>query len=711
MKFLFSAFAFLYSAFVAQAQLSISINTPKSLLDTSFTAITINDVQSLLFQACHCDVKLNNADADVQILLQEVSKAQVDAPTTFSNAAKFPYRHVANHDYEWKQEKKNEKYILSLTASSWQGVSFGLYALLQEKLGFKFYHPRNTVIPNWSQWPLKNDFVWQGKAIFDKKGFHLHTQHPLELTEQLHDGTRPHALEDIKEYINWLARNGQNYFEFCLLESIDHKVWIDHAKNITDYVHQRGLLAAVDLSLHMIQQKTFQLYKSPAGKKNQIEKNLAWLSQANWDFMNMEFSTAEFIGGNKKKKELLRQFIIKWLQENSNTKLMGRQHVVRHENEITSGKKPIQWDSAAIALDKERGVLSHTVMFYDMTEQHAPVYENENQRHMFQFLLEEHKKRETWYYPESAYWITFDNSVPMLLLPYLKARRADIDTCAAYHIPGHITFSSGWEWGYWLIDWSIARWSWKHTENGTEQKRYPTMYADEMLNPALHNLFDKQLQLQQTYLKDSSLMQWMTAMTVTDELGIKALANEYHPRPKTSYKYLRNKAKQSELDVIKKTYLSLLDSFAYNSLTTNLSLRGLAGLDLNENTVTAELLDGLEITSMRAFHRASILRYLIAYREAKLAHQKFDKDAPINEAAIIRAEAQKIVLRREKYYRYPIELIARKRWDHTAYHFGYLFPASNLHFWNREEQQAKQNKYKVSFMNIWNIWRIIGLVK
>jgi hypothetical protein len=44
------------------------------------------------------------------------------------------------------------------------------------------------------------------------------------------------------------------------------------------------------------------------------------------------------------------------------------------------------------------------------------------------------------------------------------------------------------------------------------------------------------------YLKDSLLMQWMTAMTVTDELGIKALANEYHPRPKTSYKYIRNKA-------------------------------------------------------------------------------------------------------------------------------------------------------------------------
>jgi hypothetical protein len=100
---------------------------------------------------------------------------------------------------------------------------------------------------------------------------------------------------------------------------------------------------------------------------------------------------------------------------------------------------------------------------------------------MYRFLLAEHQKRETWYYPESAYWITFDVSVPMLLLPYLKARLTDIDSCAAHHIPGHLTFSSGWEWGYWLVDWSIARWSWQHTFNGEKQYRFPEMYAQELL--------------------------------------------------------------------------------------------------------------------------------------------------------------------------------------------------------------------------------------
>jgi len=707
-KHIMLSVAFFTQCIAAFSQLSISINTDKSLLDTTVTSITINDVKQLLAEACLCDVQLNNNAAKVQIFLPEISFASASVPTAFSNAANFPYRHFPHHDYEWKQELWKGKYLLSLSANSLQGVSFGLYGLLQERLGFKFYHPRQMIVPQITSWPLKESFVWQGKALFDKKGFHLHTQHPLELTEQLHDGTLPNALDDIKEYIDWLARNGQNYFEFCLLNSIDRKEWISHAKNITDYVHQRGLLAAVDLSLHMIQQKTFQLYESSSNKEKQIEKNLTWLNKANWDIINMEFSTAEFISGNMKKKEELRLFVVKWLRDNSNTKLMGRQHVVRHEKEAAKGKKQFVWDSISIALDRTRGVLAHTVMFYDMTEPHAPVYENENQQHMLRFMLNEHKIRETWYYPESAYWITFDNSVPMTLLPYLKARLADIDTCAAYKIPGHITFSSGWEWGYWLIDWSIARWSWHHTTNGKAQERFPEMYAHEVLAPEMKKLFDEQLQLQQQFLKDSAIMQWMTAMTITDELVIKALANEYHPRPKTSYKFIRNKASQEVLNEIVQLHLPRIDSFASKALRNVYAMRYAT---TNKSQLEAELIDGLEVTAMRAFHRANVLRYLVAKREAKLQRTTFNGEVYLAHAANIHAHAQHLVNKRENHYRYPLRLIARKRWDHTAYHFGYLYPASNLHFWNREEQQALRNQYRPLFMNIWSIARIIGLIK
>ena len=203
-------------------------------------------------------------------------------------------------------------------------------------------------------------------------------------------------------------------------------------------------------------------------------------------------------------------------------------------------------------------------------------------------------------------------------------------------------------------------------------------------------------------------MQWMTAMTITDELGIKALANEYHPRPKTSYKFIRNKASQAVLNDIVQLHLPRIDSFANKALRNVYAMRFATK---NTSLIEAELIDGLEVTAIRAFHRANILRYLIAKREAKLQHKKFNGEVYLEHAKNIRTHGLHLINKRENNYRYPLHSIARKRWDHTAYHFGYLYPASNLHFWNREEQQAKRNQYRPLFMNIWSIARIIGLIK
>lgn len=686
----------------------ISFIFPSSLLDTSITSLAIKDAQQLLKQACNCEVNLNNENADVLLKLPAIDIAEASKLNRFAAEAKFPYRNFPEHNYSWSLTKENSKIILELKATSWQGISFGLYGLLQEKLGFKFYHPKQMIVPHWVEFPLQQTFNWDAKALFDKKGFHLHTEHPLELTEQLHNGNLPHALEDVKEYINWLARNGQNYFEFCLLESIDRKVWITHAKAIVDYCHQRGIIAAVDLSLHMVQQKTFQLYVSPVAKKKQVEKSLVWLMQADWDFINMEFTTAEFIAGNKKKKEELRLYIISWLKKNSNTKLMGRQHVVRHDNEMGHKHKELVFDSASLALDKERGVLSHTVMFYDMTEPNAPVYENKNQRHQFDFLVEQMKVRETWYYPESAYWVTFDNSVPMFLLPYLKARLSDIDTCVKYNVPGHITFSSGWEWGYWLFDWSIARWSWQYTTDGVAQKRYPEMYAHEMLKvQSEKDFFSQSLHLQQQYLKDSSLIKWMTAMTIIDEMPIKAFNHEFQPRPQWSYKFLQRKADTALIERVRREAIQLLDRFAISQFKLG------SDKQLTQKThdsIFWELKDGITITAERAIHRSFILKYILCKREAKIKREKCDCDSSLNTAIRYRTFAQKQVDNREKNYRYPVERIARKRWDHTSYHTGYLYTVSNLYFWKREEEEARRNKYGPFFMGIWNMFRIAGII-
>jgi hypothetical protein len=682
-------------------------------MDTAITSLTILDVQQLLKKACNCEVTLNQTEAEIVIQLPNLSSSDDCPPNRFQQAANVPYYPYPDHDYSWKLTEENNQKVLELQATCWQGVSFGLYGLLQEQLGFRFYHPREMVIPTLEQFPIRPSFEMQGVAQFDKKGFHLHTMHPLELTEQLHDGTLPNALEDIKQYLDWMVRNGQTYFDFCLLESIDRKVWIEHAKAIVAYGKSRGLIMAVDLSLHMIQQKTFQLYKTPPeslrGKKKQINRNLTWLMQANWDMLNMEFDTAEFIGGNQEKKELLRLYILDWMKNHGNAKLMGRKHVVQEENE-TMAKGHLAMDSAQYALDKERGVLIHTVMFYSLTDTLAPVYENENLTHMFDLMLDEKEVRETWYYPESAYWVTFDNSIPLMLLPYLNARLADIDTCIAYGIPGHITFSSGWEWGYWLFDWSIARWSWKYNVNGQQQVHRATDAIEMLMGKnEISQLMEEHLDLQQEMLKDSNLIQWLTAMTVTDEMPF-GLSQNFQPRPPHFYEDIANEISLEKVEQLEKRYLPQLKHFGEKTISLCIEMESM-GLSVQHPELVQEWIQSLKVTGYRSLHRYYTLQYLLNKRKATVTNQPFLGQFLLDSAAVIRMEAQAIVNEREQHYRYPVAKIARRFESHTAYPYGYLYPVSNLHFWQREEQQALQNKWNFRFMNIWEVLRIIGLKK
>jgi hypothetical protein len=123
-----------------------------------------------------------------------------------------------------------------------------------------------------------------------------------------------------------------------------------------------------------------------------------------------------------------------------------------------------------------------------------------------------------------------------------------------------------------------------------------------------------------------------------------------------------------------------------------------------------ELTRGLQITALRARHRALTLKALIALREQKETGGRSDNaEALLQEAAKVRREAQAIVHYQEEIYRYPVDLLARPRKSLTAYEFGYLYPVSNLFFWWREEEQIRNNRFDAFYLNIWDFRRITGI--
>jgi hypothetical protein len=353
-------------------------------------------------------------------------------------------------------------------------------------------------------------------------------------------------------------------------------------------------------------------------------------------------------------------------------------------------------------------------MFYGLLDQKAPVYENENLLHLLDLLKEEQKVRETWYYPESAYWITFDNSVPMLLTPYLETRLDDILLMDSLDVEGHLTFSSGWEWGYWLIDWSIARWSWEHTFNDRVLQARPTQFlADIFQNQTIVDHFNSLHSLQQKYIKGDELIRYLVAQTVSDELPAN-LALELHPRPEKSYKWMRKKANKEDIRIIHKNTIDPLLEFAtlsdalINDLnSTKHTLRPA------QNKLLQELTQALAVTSLRAKHKAHTLSFLLGKRQEDLEKNTIPLvQSYIDQAKATRLEAQVLVNKQEQNYRYPLNYIARpiEGGGSTSYDFGYLYPVSNLHFWQREEEQIIQDKYGPLFMSIWDVPRILGIV-
>jgi hypothetical protein len=319
--------------------------------------------------------------------------------------------------------------------------------------------------------------------------------------------------------------------------------------------------------------------------------------------------------------------------------------------------------------------------------------------------------RETWYWPESAYWVAFDNSVPLLLLPYLQARFDDMGAMELENAEGHLTFSSGWEWGYWLIDWSVARWAWQYKENGRPVRIDPlTRLHDLFPDKRSRRLWEKALALQKEYLKDKALMPFFSAADPSAEL-FWPFNKPFAPRLPFTLHWLQDSASKQDVEKIESGRVALLYEYGrrmHDMVRLAPHPRPLPnGEGGHPGEIAAELTDALEVTALRAEHRVLTLRALISSRRS--GKGRGNTNALLAQAADVRGRAMDIVRRQEQRYRYPLELIASQRKDFTAYHFGYLYPVSELHFWKREEEQVRNKRFDAFFMNVWNFRRVVGI--
>jgi len=688
------------------ARLKISVFASQKCLASEPVRLAVDDSLQLLRSAFPgATVSLNRKDADIVLLLPEPhASVQLASPPGRGGL-------ITERTYRWTSQPGNGRISLRLLASSPPGIADGIYGLLQEKLGFSFIHPRQTIVPVHRRWPLPARFAFSARPRFSHRGFHLHTLHPMELTEQLHNPAAPDAFRDVAAYLDWLARNGQDTFQFFLLRGIDRDAWIPHAARIVAHAHGRGIRCGVEISLSMLQQQAFQaitLLRPIPSYRRQVDATLAWLFRVPWDFITLEPMMGEHL-------PLLGKLLpgVQSYAEQQVTGQYGRQLMLATHVICDDGKQKVRRP-----LERESGILIHTVMCYSASEAKAPVYGNRNQRFMLEAAAEESRRRETWYWPESSYWVGFDTSVPLLILPYLEARWSDMETMAGIGVDGHLTFSSGWEWGYWLIDWSIARWSWEYADNGRARATSPLSRMAELFpDPVLAGLWREALSLQLHYFKERELLRYLAALTPFSELP-SPFDRPFQPEPPFDYPWLLHKADKRQVEAVSAGPIRDLERYAaaMHGLSMRLDsrvrrLERTGGVETSLVSLADELNAGLKVSALRARHRALTLQALIAKREerdvARSGPGEYDRLLTLAQG--VRRDALFIVRRQESRYRYPLELLARRRQSLTAYQFGYLYPTGSLYFWEREEEQVREERFDAFFMNLWDIRRTIGL--
>ncbi|HEY8377832.1 MAG TPA: hypothetical protein VIK91_15155, partial [Nannocystis sp.] len=284
------------------------------------------------------------------------------------------------------------------------------------------------------------------------------------------------------------------------------------------------------------------------------------------------------------------------------------------------------------------------------------------------------------WFPEGAWWLSFDNPIPVYLPLYMWARARDVELLRPLlprnggTVRGNRMFNSGQEWGYWQQDYTNGLMAWN---------------ADVTLEQALGELYDP---LCAPEVWPASCPARDEALAVTEELidhqrelfldGV-----DWQGRPGGLYTYF---AGEDDADVVAATTgiafrpvrvafhkplgwsegdIALFrgTDLAILSESADLHAEWLARLQALRPQVPEaglpwleEVIDGVAIDELRARQAVHLYEAVLRYREAVLAgaaDPAAAAEGEWNAAQDVLARAEDVIRRREAAYRYPAEQV------------------------------------------------------
>ena len=298
-------------------------------------------------------------------------------------------------------------------------------------------------------------------------------------------------------------------------------------------------------------------------------------------------------------------------------------------------------------------------------------------------------RRTVLYYPESAYWVTFDVDIPIYLPHYVFSRWNDLHQLASSGMDGQVLFTSGMEWGYWMNEWASLISSYEPMTDWEDILRRFTRIFGQATEPMQRLLVDL-VEQQGRDLLEGGLIAYLIGWDSADDFGELLAGINFQPRRIFFREILEMNPEElagfegsilQQLRLLEATY----DAFAerVEALEPLIPERA--------HRWYREVKHGIQVTTLRVQHVRRLNEGTVLRRKHRLGLDPDGEEramAVFREALAIRQAAEAIVAEQERDYRWPVERIARPRENPTSYEYGYLYTTSDCYFWRREEIQA-----------------------
>jgi len=660
----------------------------------------IRQSELAVFFDATADTNLDSAEADLVRYSQKLWDSEIEiqhgppdylTPYTLWFSTSPSARDLAGNaittGYIMKRIDTEASHLFLVYAPDTTNLVYGLYAFLEE-LGIRFFHPRDEFVPHYGKIVLPRELSIERHPVFDTRGIHVHLLHPLEYFKVFNEPGDDN-LSDAHLFIDWLVKSGQNYLQWSILKTVDFEGWKPHAQAVIDYAHQRGVKVGAEIQLWegSSLQNSYVLLTQESGWQAEMEAHLDQILTIQWD--QIEIDLGEFLGTNPTITVTWLNYATDYIKTNyPQTDVSAVNHVGNYPNLwLDYGGQTVFYYHLPGFSDPRLINNVHTVFFFDLYRNWGG-YGHPNFHLQKDFIMQQLPLRKVRYKPESAYWVSADIDVPLFLPEYIYSRWIDIHNLpadiAADNLPrldGHILYSSGHEWGYWMTDYLTAKMQWEPEKDfGYFIDLYAGMYG-QCANVMSHSLMAF-IDLQTEFLFDKRLVPYISGEDMYDNIGYEMGIVTIPKR--VQFEELLAMS-DDELNAFKKNVVDNLDSMARSLPPLEHTVKEICiHANADQNPWCSELFDGMRITGLRLAHSAHLYKAVMDRVRGGHGYDSYKE-----QALHISDLAGSVIKNRESHYRFDIQRMVGSYSNPTIYPFGYLKQAHTQCLWKRQEKQAE----------------------